>query len=130
MVSQKSLGLVAQAGPDLLKVRAEKCPHFTCSLRKIQLRDYLSMVQFIDFQQSPCDFTILVGVVVVIVLCFSAFGILMIFFYARLLHMVYCSIGILIASLCIVIGKSLPRWHIADTRYYRQTFTILHDFSL
>jgi len=51
----------------------------------------------------PCDFTICIGVVVVISLVLCAFGIMMIFFYNRWLHIVYCSIGILVASLMIVI---------------------------
>jgi len=52
---------------------------------------------------SPCDFTILIGVVAVIGLCLCAFGIMMIFFYNKWLYIVYCSIGILVASLSIVI---------------------------
>jgi len=52
---------------------------------------------------SPCDFTICIGVAAVLVLVLFAFGIMMIFFYNRWLHIVYCSIGILVASLMIVI---------------------------
>jgi len=52
---------------------------------------------------SPCDFTILIGVVAVILLAMFGFGILMIFFYAKWLHILYCSIGVLVFSLMIVI---------------------------
>jgi len=51
----------------------------------------------------PCDFTMLVGLVIVIAWSLFAFGILMIFFYNEVLHIVYCSIGILLFSIMIII---------------------------
>jgi len=84
---------------------------------------------------SPCDFTILIGVVVVIVLCFSAFGILMIFFHNKILYMVYCCIGILIASLCIVIdiqmicGGKNRRFQYSEKDYVQASLSLYIDIS-
>merc|ERR1712168_513772 len=51
----------------------------------------------------PCDFTMCLGLIVVILLAFAAFGILMFFFHSKWLNIVYCSIGILLFSIMIII---------------------------
>ena len=48
----------------------------------------------------------LVGIVFVLLLALVAFGILMIFYYSKVLNIVYCSIGILLFSIMIIIGEA------------------------
>merc|ERR1719192_731427 len=52
---------------------------------------------------APCDFTMCIGVAFVLSLVLCAFGIFMIFFNDRIVYMIYCSLGILLACLLIVI---------------------------
>jgi len=84
---------------------------------------------------SPCDFTMLIGIVVVIALCFFFFGIMMIWYQSRILTIVYCTIGILIASLFIVIdiqmicGGKNRRYQYSEKDYVLASLSLYIDVT-
>jgi FtsH-binding integral membrane protein len=53
------------------------------------------------------DFTTLVGIIIVVVVCFSVFGILCLFGRDPVLYKLYCAFGAILAGICLIIDTQM-----------------------